>query len=454
MKKLLAVGLIVWLATGAGVRAHDIPADVVVQAFLRPEGQRLDVLVRIPLAAMRDIQFPQRGPGFLEIDRADSTLREAARTWVQGSLNVYENGERVLEPPSLDAIRVSLPSDRSFASFESATAHLRGPSLPPATELAWNQALLDVWLAYPIRSDRSDFAIDAGFARLGLRVATVLRFRLPDGPERVFEYLGNPGLVRLDPRWHQAAARFVALGFDHILHGIDHLLFLLCLVLPFRRLKPLVLIVTSFTVAHSITLIAAAMDLGPSSLWFPPLIETLIAASILYMALENVVWALGRKEASATDHVRVRWMMTFAFGLVHGFGFSFALKETLQFAGSHVVTSLFAFNVGVELGQLVALAVLLPVLRFAFSRVVQEWIGIVIVSALVAHTAWHWMIDRGSGLGAYDWSALRPDTPAMVLRWLMAAVMVAGAIWLLRGRRSTVAVDVEKARHEPQVERP
>ena len=71
---------------------------------------------------------------------------------------------------------------------------------------------------------------------------------------RAFEFHGDPGLVQLDPRWHQAALRFVKLGFSHILDGTDHLLFLVCLVIPFRRLRSLVAVVTAFTVAHSITL--------------------------------------------------------------------------------------------------------------------------------------------------------------------------------------------------------
>ena len=103
------------------------------------------------------------------------------------------------------------------------------------------------------------------------------------------------GLIRLDPRWYQASLRFVQAGFLHILDGTDHLLFLLCLVIPFRQFRQLLLIVTSFTVAHSFTLIASAYGLGPDALWFPPLIETLIAMSILYMALENIVGSQQRR---------------------------------------------------------------------------------------------------------------------------------------------------------------
>jgi hypothetical protein len=140
--------------------------------------------------------------------------------------------------------------------------------------------------------------------------------------------------VRLDPRWHQAVLQFIKLGFTHILDGIDHLLFLFCLVIPFRRFRSLVAIVTSFTVAHSITLIASAYNLAPDALWFPPLIETLIATSIVYMALENIVGASSEPQSapstqrkslfsanSAASAVKRRWVIAFAFGLVHGFGF-------------------------------------------------------------------------------------------------------------------------------------
>ena len=98
--------------------------------------------------------------------------------------------------------------------------------------------------------------------------------------------------------------------------------------------------VTAFTVAHTLTLITTAFGLGPQGRWFAPFVEALITASIVCMALANIFG--GR--------LHQRWLMAFAFGLVHGFGFAFALRESLQFAGSHVVSALLAFNVGVELG--------------------------------------------------------------------------------------------------------
>src|SRR5262249_1620222 len=158
-----------------------------------------------------------------------------------------------LPKPAVVETRVSLESDKSFLSYEQALAHVTGPKLANTTTVVWNQTLLDVLFEYPIQSDRSDFSIHPALDTLGVRVVTVLRFLPPGGAVRAFEYTGDPGLVRLDPRWYQAAARFVQGGFLHILEGTDHLLFLFALVIPFRRFRALIPIVTAFTVAHSIT---------------------------------------------------------------------------------------------------------------------------------------------------------------------------------------------------------
>jgi len=417
----LIATLLVLFAT-ARPSAHDIPVDILINMFVKPEGTRLHVLVRVPLGAMRDVDFPLHGAGFLTLPVPETVLRDAARLWLAQAVDVYE-GETRLGPPDVVATRLSLPSDRAFTSYAAAAAHLAGGHLPDDTELIWNQALLDVALEYPIVSETARFSVDPKLARLGLRVVTVLRFLPPGGDVRAFEYVGDPGLVRLDPSWHQAAARFMALGFTHILGGSDHLLFLLCLVIPFRRFGQLLVIVTSFTVAHSITLIASAFDLAPDALWFPSLIETLIAVSILYMALENIV---------GVKSVQRRWMITFAFGLVHGFGFSFALRQTLQFAGTHLLTSLLSFNLGVELGQILVLAVVLPALHLLFRFVVAERMGTIILSAFVAHTAWHWMIDRGVALGQFSRPVLDAADWARLLRWLIAVVALGAAAWLVR----------------------
>jgi hypothetical protein len=419
---ILAIVLL-WAPFGAA--AHDIPNDVTVHTYVKPSGDRLQFLVRLPLAALRDINFPERGPGYLDISRTSAVLGDAATLWISDAIDLYEDDRRLGRPRVVET-QLGLMSDRSFTTFEQAMAHVGGQPLPEDTGIYWNQALLDVLFEYPIHSDRARFSIHPGLARLGQRVVTVLRFLPPGGAVRAFEFTGDPGLVRLDPSWHQAALRFVELGFFHILDGTDHLLFLLCLVIPFRSFRALIPVVTAFTVAHSITLIASAYNLAPGALWFPPLIETLIAASIVYMALESIVGG---------SSVERRWMMAFGFGLVHGFGFSFALRETLQFAGAHLLTSLLSFNVGVELGQLLVLGLMIPALDLLFRFVVAEKTGTIILSALVAHTGWHWMVERWERFRQYrvEWPAFDAGLVAGWLRWMAALAVLAGLAWLLTG---------------------
>lgn len=420
MRRLLCLLCLLWF--GAAAFAHDIPADVTIHAFLKPEGQRLHFLVRVPLKAMRDIEFPKRGPGYIEMTRVEEYLRDAADQWLVNFTEIDENGAP-LPRPQIAAARLSLESDRSFGSYDQALAHLMDPPLPDNIDLYWDQAMLDVLLDYPIQSDRAGFSIHPAYERLGLQVLTTLRFLPPTGAVRPFEFSGDPGMVHLDPSGFQAIVRFVDLGFRHILGGTDHLLFLFCLVIPFRRFRTLVAIVTAFTIAHSVTLIASAFDMAPGAMWFPPLIETLIAVSIFYMALENITGSNAGR----------RWMIAFGFGLIHGFGFSFALRQTLQFAGSHLLTSLLSFNVGVELGQLLVLLLLIPALDLLFRYVVVERAGTIILSAIVAHTAWHWMAERWDRLRQFQfhWPALTAAFMLTAVRWGMIAVAVSALIWIV-----------------------
>jgi hypothetical protein len=409
------------LTVGAPAHAHDIPADVKVNAFFKPRGDRLELLVRMPLASLIDTDFPMRGQ-FLDLKRADEPIRGGVKVWLTDNIDVYEDGA-VLAKPRIVAVQVSLPSDKSFTSFEEARAHVLGPRLSDDLDLYWSQQLLDVLLEYDIRADHAAFSVDFRVDRLGGTVNTALRYLPPGGAVRAFDFHGAPGVIDLDPRWSQAVLRFVVEGFWHILDGTDHLLFLACLVIPFRRLRPLVVVVTSFTVAHSITLIASALGAAPDWNWFPPLIETLIAVTIVFMALENI----------AGGNAGRRWLFAFMFGLIHGFGFSFALREELQFAGDHLVTSLLGFNIGVEIGQLLVLCVLVPALNLLFRYVVAERMGVIILSALVAHTGWHWMLDRGAVLAKFPPPALDAAFLASLMRGGMAVLILVALLWAVSG---------------------
>jgi hypothetical protein len=429
--RLGACLLLAGTVLAAVASAHEIPSDVTVRMIVKPSPGRIEVLVRVPLEAMQDVEFPTSGPGYLDVARADRALRNAAMLWLANDINLYENGE-ALPRLELSAVRASIPSDRSFTSHAAALEHIRGPPLRTGTPLVWQQALLDVSFATPIHDPGARFSIRPDLDRLGLSVVTAIRFEGPNDTVRLLQLEQHDEVVALDPSWLEASLRFVRQGFEHILDGADHLLFLLCLVLPLRRrLGSLVLVVTAFTVAHSITLIASAYGLAPDTLWFPPPVEVLIAASIFYMAVETIL---------ASD-AAARWPVAFVFGLVHGFGFSFALRNTLQFAGDHVASALLSFNLGVELGQLLVVVVLVAAARVAVERLPRPRLAIAAISVIVAHTAWHWMLDRVEVFRAYPvgWRELGAAAAGSGLHWLAIGLVVAALAWAGMRRRQARA---------------
>jgi hypothetical protein len=121
----------------------------------------------------------------------------------------------------------------------------------------------------------------------------------------------------------------------------------------------------------------------------------------------------------------------FGFGLVHGFGFSFLFSDTLQFAGGHLFSSLLAFNVGVEFGQILVLILVIPLLRILFRFFVEERIGTILLSALLAHSAWHWMLDRGTALTQFQLQMPILDSIffAGLMRWGMMLIVIGLALW-------------------------
>lgn len=402
--------------------AHEIPTDVTVQMLVEPQDDAVLVLLRVPLEAMRDVDFPLRGPGYLDLAHAGSALDHAARLWLANDLAIFANGHR-LDDPGLLAVRAALPSDGSFATFDTAYDSVLRDRLAPTVDVYWAQALLDVALEFPNPAGPgAELEVEPTFARLGLSTVTRIRFEETDGETRVLAFTGNPGRVSLDPGVLEVFSRFLSMGFEHVLDGKDHLLFVLALVIPLLLIRPLIVVITAFTLAHSLTLAAAALDLVPAGLWFPPLIEVLIAATILYMALENLI----------LPSLRRRWLEAFGFGLIHGFGFAFVLRDMLQLAGDHVLVSLAGFNAGIEVGQVLVLLLAVPLLRLASTRLPRRALAIVL-SALIAHTAWHWMVDRWETFTSYriPMPTLNAAFAADVASWLMLGLVAAFVVWLV-----------------------
>jgi len=425
-----ALAALILLVSAVAAFGHDIPGQIRVHAFAKVEGDRLHVLLRVPLTLLLNVDLPKHGPGYLALADIDEGLARAVRG-ADKDIRWLED-DRLLTLAASSA-RISLPSDTSFGSYASALALLRGPRLSPREYVFWNQGYFDAHLEYPIKSPSSAFSLDFRVSPgLRDRLKLDLRFLTADGRERAYELTTGQGSVVLDPRWYQAAATFVASGFQHVLLGPDHLLFLVCLILPFRRLDGyLVGVVTAFAVGHTITLIAAAYGATPAAAWFAPLVEVLIAFSILYMAIENVL----------RPQLQRRWATSGLFGLVHGFGFATMLQSQLQFAGSSLLVSLLAFNVGIEGGQLLVLMAMLPAATLLRRWVpASEWASAIIVGLLAGHVALHWLTERTQAL----WKAvdLAADWLPVVSIGLLIALLSGWASWkgLVSFRRSSKPV--------------
>ena len=409
-----------WLfctAVATPTDAHDLPLDRMMNGFVKLESRQADFVVRVPLDLLRSISFPLDGDHY-NIAASKPAIHAAAKA-LASNLGLWEGNIRLV--PSTMTEQLAPLSDRSFEDYGSAVARGAEP-LPPDTIIPYELGYLDAHFVYPIASPKSVFSIQTTVAAdLGNYTTLTLRFIPLGEASRAMVITGGSGRVTLDPAWYEASFGFVRLGIAHILSGIDHLLFLLCLIIPYRRISGLIPVITAFTIGHSITLIGTAYNIAPVGAWFPPFIETAIAVSIVYMALENIVGA----------NLRRRWIIAGLFGLVHGFGFADVLREQLQFAGSYLLVSLFSFNLGIEIGQLIVLCVFVPALALLFRGAMSGRMGIIVVSALVAHTAWHWMIDRADVLWRTPWPQPTVQGAMILAQWILAVTVALGAARLL-----------------------
>lgn len=182
------------------------------------------------------------------------------------------------------------------------------------------------------------------------------------------------------------AKEFTRIGAEHIWFGYDHVLFLIMLVLLLRSFTKIIKIVTAFTIAHSVTLLLAGFDIITIS---PDIIEPIIALTIVFVAVQNLI-RIKKKEIN--QHSREGWMIAAGFGLIHGLGFAGALKE-LEIPREHFVPSLIFFNVGVELGQIVLLLLIVPILLL-IDKTKWKYRLLAAIATIVGIQAFVWFVQR------------------------------------------------------------
>jgi len=214
------------------------------------------------------------------------------------------------------------------------------------------------------------------------------------GPDRELlfpESLTETGILTPEPR------DFFTLGAKHIAVGLDHIVFLLGLFLLSLSLGTMLAIVTAFTFGHSITLSLASLGLYDPA---PDIIEVGIAITIIYIGAENLVTLFRRKKSEKPETrralIRRRWLLAGLFGLVHGFGLSGALRD-MGLPEHAQIQSLLGFNLGVEIGQLLILAALLPLLTWLWRRIDSQYPALILSTGIVALGCW-WLAERTSSM--------------------------------------------------------
>ena len=415
----------------AVANGSDLPPEVVLQGFVKPEEGRIQLLLRLPLVLLSNFSPPKRGPGYIDLDHIDTTLRQvAAATGRQIELSV----DGTTLAPTTRELRLSLLSDRSFASYTSALAHLQGPPLPTGTDLFWNQGFLDLRLEYLAPGPSSNIWIRVNVPELGNRLKLRLEY-LPIGePARSLEIAGDAGWIPLNPRWYDAAWLFVKGGFVDAF-AVERLLFILCLVAPFRRFRSLVGVVAAYSALQALTLTAAAQGaLADAEIgWLPILSITVFGAAVLVLAIGNL----------AVPRLRPRYFIASVVGAFAGFGLGRLLTDASPFMGTHPLVAIVAFNIGVALAVVACLVIAFFALRLLFASVLGPLLGVIVLSALLGHASWHWMMDGGREFvrqlaqtpAASFWSGL-----FVVVPWLIPALLVGIAAYFLPKRFDGVRV--------------
>ena len=312
------------------------------------------------------------------------------------------SGTALAHDPGLSAAEVRVAGDRIVAEVSFAPQDLAATQPVDLLSIADDRRELELRSVTRKQSDPNSIHFVLEFASSTsreLRISAPVLSRLPRGhkqfctiydsenkvlAERMLSAEANGLTIDLQttPTGVGAMFRFAVLGVEHILTGYDHLTFLLALLLGGGSLRRNVKIITSFTVAHSLTLALATFSVINIS---PAIVEPVIAASIVFVGLENLF----------RRRVAERWVVTFVFGLVHGLGFASALRELgTGGSGLRAAVPLLSFNLGVEFAQIAIAAVVLPLVWRLEKRPAFALRHVPALSLLITVAGVYWLLAR------------------------------------------------------------
>lgn len=364
------------LAVVAGVMLSPPPVGAHQTAIstlnveVRPDVREVDLLLAISPDDVTDhLKLDPDGDGW--VDQSELPyLEPAIGAYFREHLAVANDGE-VCRPTYQDFVKTGR----------------RMASLLYRKTVQCDEALGAVELTNRVMLDSKGGYTHYGQIQLGKDIHTTVF----DGDAPSYTLAVDPdGTVAVEQSFWDVFAQYIWQGVLHIVLGIDHVLFVLCLLLAARRFRPLLAVVTSFTLAHSITLALSALEV----LTLPPeVVEPLIALSIAWVAVELLLERENKSPADKPSPPMHLYGLTFAFGLLHGFGFSYVLRDEVGLPTDALVPALLSFNIGVELGQIAIVAAAFPLVAWARER---EFGGkaIKVVVAVVLVVSLYWFVTR------------------------------------------------------------
>ncbi|WP_170570239.1 HupE/UreJ family protein [Ruegeria atlantica] len=411
LKLVIVLGLLVCaVLTAAKAAAHfKLNQNVRVHHVLHSD-EGLDVFLRMPLSyVVAELVGPAGDDGLP--DPAPYTYNQiedgALMHYVdQVALQADPGGLAALAVGGLDlsvdgqapsasviAMRLHrLGSEPGFATLAEAQSSLSGKDVYPAGDETYvGDVMLDLHIRYATGSLQSyelSYSSDPQLAGQEDTANLILDYN----GDQVRTYRAT-GLmhepITVSGSATSAASTFVVEGIRHIIEGPDHVLFVLCMIIGAINLHSLLARVTGFTLGHTVTLILGFFGVAPSGAWFIPTVELAIALSIIYAALMAV-----RPPAQKHGDLKA-FGITTGIGLLHGFGFSFMLHQILRVDAPNVWHSLLAFNVGVEIGQLIIVLLIWPLVVFLRNQPGRIWVGSrAAVAACASLIAMVWVVER------------------------------------------------------------
>jgi hypothetical protein len=361
--------------------AHDVPVEHVVDMAVEPRASDLLVRVHLPGAVVGDANLPRLADGTLDAAISSERLRIVAADLAH-NLDLQQ-GE------------VSLP-----ATVESA-------------RIGADRRSIDVELRYPNGDGDVSARLNA-FLAVGAPVRTNLRYRLPSGRDHAVSVTGPPERLTLDPGIGEVLLQFVGRGVRALLDGGDHLLFLICVLLPMRRAR---LAAALFAAAASGQAIAIGFSvLRPATVeWSAGALAIVAASAVVIAALQNV--------ARAREQLVL--LVAFVFGLFNGFSFGHALLLATPLAWSHAAAAAVVFAATVLVGELWLGALAWTTRTWLDERGTSERTAVILASALIIHSAVHRFVDRGHLVAQAGTFAAERALVWVTLAWLSLMLLVA-----------------------------